>query len=181
MNSSTSNSIKKRTKANDVFITPLDLALKHINKIVPIEGELWLDPCKNDGSYYNQFPSNVKKDYCEILENKDFFDYNGNPDVIVANPPYSLLDNWFKKTLELQPRAFSMLIGINNLTARRLEWCEQAGYGLTSMTMCKIYKWFGMSVIVVFEIGENSIIDNDRKVYRTSQDKPEHTKDNKGS
>tara|TARA_R110000868_G_scaffold375039_1_gene639494 strand:- start:407 stop:940 length:534 start_codon:yes stop_codon:yes gene_type:complete len=174
--SKTSDTIKKRPKANDIFITPLDLALKHINKIQPVAGELWLDPCKNSGAYYNQFPDNVEKDYCEILENKDFFEYEGKPDVICANPPYSLLDAWFKKTLELNPRAFSMLIGINNLTARRLEWCEKAGYGLTSMTMCKIYKWFGMSIIVVFQRGASSIIDNDRKVYRTDQDAPEHTK-----
>ena len=31
---------------------------------------VWLDPCKNSGSYYNQFPSECGKDYCEILEDK---------------------------------------------------------------------------------------------------------------
>lgn len=166
MSSSSSHTIKKRSSPNDVFITPLNLAKKHIELHDFNEGELWLDPCKNDGSYYNQFPEDVNKDYCEILENKDFLTYEGNPDVIVQNPPYSMLDAWFKKNIDLNPRCFSMLIGINNLTTRRIEWCEKAGYGLTKMKMLKVWKWYGMSVIVVFEKNKPSIIDFDREVYR---------------
>ena len=59
-----------------------------------------------------------------------------------------------------------MLIGINNLTTRRIEWCENAGYGLTKMKMMKVYKWYGMSVIVVFEKNKQSIISFDRIVWK---------------
>ena len=170
MSSIISHKIKSRKNANDVFITPLELAKSHIELHDVIEGEIWLDPCKNNGSYYNQFPSNVKKDYCEILENKDFLTYEGKVDVIVQNPPYSMLDVWFKKCIELNPRSFSMLIGVGNLTARRVEWCENAGYGITKLRMLKVYKWYGMSYIVVFEKNKESIMQIDRKVWK--QDKP---------
>jgi hypothetical protein len=46
MNTKTGHSIKKRSKANDVFITPVKLAKEHINMIPYIEGEIWYDPLK---------------------------------------------------------------------------------------------------------------------------------------
>ena len=72
MSSKTGHKIKQRNKANDVFITPLELAKKHIDMIDYKDEDMWLDPSKNNGSYYNQYPSD-KKDYCEILEDKDLF------------------------------------------------------------------------------------------------------------
>ena len=162
--SKTGHSIKKRTSPNDVFITPMDLAKSHIDMIDTVGGEMWLDSCKNSGSYFNQYPGDNKQ-YCEILEDIDFFDYQGSPDVICDNPPYSILDRWFKKVISLNPRVYSCLIGINNLTARRIEWFEQAGYGIKRLKMLKVQKWYGMSVIVVFEKDCESIMEIDRKVY----------------
>ena len=163
--SKTGHAIKSRTKANDVFITPLELAKSHIDMIDYNDNDLWLDGCKNSGSYYNQYPTE-NKDYCEILEDKDFFDYQGNPDIICDNPPYSLLDKWFKKVIELNPRVYSCLIGVGNLTARRIEWFQQAGYGIKKLKMLKVWSWYGMSFIVVFEKGCDSIMEIDRKVWR---------------
>lgn len=165
MTSHTGHSIKHRQKANDVFITPADLAKNHIDMIDARNGDLWLDPCKNNGSYFNQFPTE-KKDWCEILDDKDFFSYSGKPDIIIQNPPYSLLDSWIKKNIELEPRIISFLIGINNLTARRIEWLEKAGYGITRMKMLKVMSWYGMSLLVVFEKNKKSILEIDRKIYK---------------
>lgn len=165
MSSKTGHKIKQRTNANDVFITPLELAKKHIEMIDYNDNERWLDSSKNNGSYYNQFPTD-NKDYCEILEGKDFFEYKDKIDIICENPPYSILDKWFKKVIELNPRIYSCLIGINNLTARRIEWFEQAGYGIKKLRMLKVWRWYGMSYIVVFEKGCKSFLEIDRKVYR---------------
>jgi len=165
MTTEISRKIKNRKKANDVFITPLELAKKHIDMIEYKDDDIWLDSCKNDGAYYNQFPNDIK-DYCEILEGKDFFDYDSYVDIIIQNPPYSLMDKWIKKNIELNPRVISFLIGIGNLTTRRIEFLENAGYGLTKMKMLKVYDWYGMSCIVVFEKGKESIIEYDRNVYR---------------
>ncbi len=115
--------------------------------------DIWFDPFKNNGSYYNQFP-NENKVYSEILEGKDFFEFEDNVDIICSNPPYSLLDKVITKSIDLQPKVINYLIGVNNLTARRIEMLEKAGYGLTTLHMSKVYKWYGMSVIVIFEKGE---------------------------
>ena len=165
MSSSSSHKILKRSTANDVFITPMALAKQHIEMIDSIPDDIWLDPCANSGNYYNQFPSE-NKEKCEILDGQDFFEYNGKPDIICQNPPYSILDKWIKKNIELNPRVISMLIGVGNLTTRRIEWFEKAGYGLKRLKMLKVWKWYGMSYIVVFEKGENSIMEIDRKVWR---------------
>jgi hypothetical protein len=165
MSSTISHKIKQRKTANDVFITPLPLAKKQIEMIDANENDIWLDPCKNNGSYYNQFPTD-KKEFCEILDNKDFFEYNGFPDIIVQNPPYSILDKWIEKNISLNPRVISLLIGVGNLTARRIEMFENAGYGLTKLCMMKVYKWYGMSYIVEFEKNKKSIMNIDRTIYK---------------
>jgi hypothetical protein len=166
MSSTVSHSIKHRKKANDVFITPLALAKSHIDMIDAREGDLWLDDAANNGSYYTQFPTD-NKDFCELLQGKDFLEYDGKPDIICGNPPYSILDKWFKKVIELNPRVYSCLIGVGNLTARRIEWFQQAGYGIKKLKMLKVFNWYGMSYIVVFEKGCDSIMEIDRKVWRS--------------
>jgi len=189
MSSTSSHLIKGRKNAKDVFITPKALAKMHID-MVPDEYKtprsIWLDPCANSNVYFDQFPKGsggFGMNYrCEILEGTSFFDCTikkrggdvyENPQVsyyqpeyvICSNPPYSILDDWFKKTIELNPDCFSYLIGIGNLTARRIEWCEKAGYGLTKMKMLKVKSWYGMSIIVVFEKNKPSIMTIDRKVW----------------
>lgn len=168
MSSKVSHAIKARENAKDVFITPRDLALSHIKMIDSKPDEIWMDPCRYsaEGSYFSQFPNNdTVKVWCEITEGVSFFDCDEKVDIICCNPPYSILDKWFKKCIELKPRVFSMLIGIGNLTARRIDWAEKAGYGIKKMRMLKVQKWYGMSVIVVFEKGAESVMEIDRKVW----------------
>jgi len=165
MSSTVSHKIKKRNTANDIFITPLDLAKKAISMIDYENTDIWYDPFKNTGNYYNQYP-NDNKLYSEILEDKDFFDFEENIDIICSNPPYSIMDNVIKKSIDLKPRVINYLIGVGNLTARRLEMFENAGYGLTKIHMCKVYKWYGMSFIVQFEKNKESIMSFDRIVWK---------------
>jgi hypothetical protein len=169
MISATSRKIQKRDNANDIFITPLALAKKAIEMVEYKDTDIWLDPFKNDGSYYNQYP-NDNKVYTEILENKDFFEYNDKVDIICSNPPYSLMDSVIKKSIELQPHTINYLIGLGNLTTRRIEMFEKAGYGLSKLHMCKVYSWYGMSIIVQFEKDKNNIITYDRTVWRDKKD-----------
>lgn len=188
MSSKVSHSIKKRDSANDVFITPLPLAEKAIEMCMSYKGThtgyvrwdaIWYDPFKNSGSYYNQFPTSNKV-YSEILEGKDFFEFNdrNNVDIICSNPPYSILDKVLEHSAKLKPYIINYLIGVGNLTPRRIEMMEQLGYVITDLHMCKVYDWYGMSFIVQWEryrhpidecVGK-SIISYDRKVWK--QEKP---------
>ena len=166
MNSNVAHKIKHRDKPKDVFITPEKLAKTHIDMIGPkYKTSIWYDPFKNSGSYYNQYPTDNKK-WSEILEDKDFFDFNEEVDVIASNPPYSMIDKVLEKSVALKPMIISYLLGINNLTAKRMEYMEANGYYITKLHMCKVFKWFGMSLIVVWEKGGVPILGYDRKVWR---------------
>ena len=88
--------IKGRTSANDVFITPPALAKFHIDMIKVYDDEIWYDPFRNNGSYYHQFPYKCKNLWSEILDGKDFFEFNEKVDVICSNLPFSLCDEVLK-------------------------------------------------------------------------------------
>jgi hypothetical protein len=167
MSSTISHSIKQRKSANDVFITPLPLAKKQIDMIEYTDDDIWYDPFKNSGSYYNQFP-NDNKIWAEILEDVDFFKEERNVDIICSNPPYSILNKVFEKSIELKPRVISYLIGVGNLTNKRIELMNENGYGLTKMFWTKVFKWYGMSCIVVFEKDKPNMegFGYDRTVWR---------------
>ena len=165
--------IQKRNCANDVFYTPLLLAKQHLEYV-----EKYVEPCDSildgffgKGAYYNQFDSVFKKDnifdYTEIELGLDFLEYNKKVDVIVSNPPYSIMDKILQKSVALKPHTISYLIGQNNLTCKRIEYMNSHGYFLDKLHYTKIYKWFGMSLIVIFtnKVCKNCI-DFDRTVWR---------------
>jgi len=168
----TSKKIMKREKPNDVFLTPISLVETHINfvKALISDGDTILDPFYGTGNYYNTLIKVFDKciiDWTEIEKERDFFEYEKKVDVIISNPPYSILDKVFEKSVELKPRVISYLIGIHNLTTRRIEIMNKSGYYLHSCKMLKVYKWFGMSCITTFVKGnDKNCIDFDRIVYR---------------
>jgi len=164
MKSTTGHNIKKRDKANDIFITPLILAKKHIDMIDYNDTDIWYDPFKNSGNYYNQYP-NDNKLWSEILEGEDFFKFDTSVDIICSNPPYSMINDVLEKCVSLEPRVISLLIGQGNLTTRRIERMNTAGYGLFKLRMLKVHSWYGMSYIVHFEKGKENCMEIDRTIY----------------
>lgn len=86
-------------KPNDDISTPLEISLQILNKF-NLHGFV-LDAFKGNGSFYNQYPEGLDKDWCEIKENKDFFNYNKKVDWIITNPPYSIFDEVLKHSFEI--------------------------------------------------------------------------------
>ena len=120
--SKTATNIRSRKTSNDVFITPIEISKQHINMIdEKYKHDIWFDPFKNNGSYYNHFPETCQKKWTEILEDKDFFLFNDKVDVICSNPPFSVINAVLKKCIELQPNVIALLFGVLNLTPRRLK------------------------------------------------------------
>lgn len=165
--------IQRREEGNDIFYTSQKLA-RNLIEMVPLEkGDTVLDPALGTGSFYDNFPEYVEKDYCEIEEGKDFFKYDKKADWIITNPPYSILDDWFRKSCKISHKGFGYLIGIKNLTAKRIEECNEHDFGLTKLHIFKIYEWFGMSCFILFEKGKENIITYDRTVWHAK--KPNET------
>ena len=165
------NNIKKREQPKDVFYTPEPLVrthLEYISKYVK-ENDIIFDGFFGLGAYYNLFNEYFKKntfDFTEIAMNKDFFLYDKKVDVIVSNPPYSLIDKVFEKSVLLNPHTISYLVGVHNLTTKRIMYMNTNGYYLVELKMLKVYKWFGMSCIIVFRKDGKNCIDFDRTVYK---------------
>ena len=168
MSSSISHTIKKRDTPKDVFYTPSSLVKEHLELVVEYakEGDKWFEPFYGGGVYYDAFPTENKV-FTEIAMGKDFFEFKDEVEMIVSNPPYSMIDKVLAHSVSLKPRIISYLIGQGNMTARRVEYMNQQGYGLAKIHMTKVFKWYGMSYIVVFLKGhKGNAMSFDRKVHK---------------
>ena len=156
--------IKDRDEPNDIFQTPLAVAKKMIAMADIAETDRVIDPCRGEGVIYDNLPTCLKS-WCEITEGRDFFDYDEEADIIVANPPFSLLTRWLQKSVYLSPKKMIFVIGLLNLTVKRLKLMEEHGYFLTKMELICIRGWFGTTVLVMFEKGGKGIIKFDTEWY----------------
>ena len=173
MISQINTSVKQRKTANDVFYTPIPLVKIHLEFIKQYvdKGDLIFDGFYGSGNYYNTyseiFTNDNVFDYTEIEMGLDFFEYDDKVDVIVSNPPYSMIDKVLEKSVSLDPHTISYLIGQNNLTCKRIAYMNSHGYYLDKMFFTKVFKWFGMSAIVVFTKKSNrNCIEFDRTIWK---------------
>jgi len=167
------HSIKQRTTPKDVFYTPPELVKLHLNMVKPYVSPISIvyDPFYGKGAYYNAFEEafpNSTYEFSEIEMGKDFFQFDKPIDVIVSNPPYSMIDRILEKSVSLEPHTISYLIGFHNLTAKRIEYMNKNDYWLEALHLTKVFKWYGMSAIVIFtrQIGGKNCISFDRTVHK---------------
>lgn len=88
-----------QTNANDIVYTPRNIAKEIIDTFAPT-GTI-LDPSKGLGAFYDQYPDHCEKDWCEITEGRDFFDFTRPVDWIITNPPYSIFNEFMKHSFEI--------------------------------------------------------------------------------
>lgn len=86
------------TKTDKVY-TPTTIAKLIIDKFQPT-GKI-LDAFKGNGAFYDNYPEELEKDWCEIDEGKDFFEYKEHVDWIITNPPYSIYDEVMEHSFEI--------------------------------------------------------------------------------
>ena len=123
----------KNKPEQDVVMTPLYLATKIMNHLKP-QGTI-LEPCRGTGVFYNLMGID-KRDYCEITEGLDFFDYTKKVDWIVSNPPWSIYRNFCKHSYKIADN-IAYLITINHdlgLKAR-LRDMNEAGFGIKEIIL----------------------------------------------
>lgn len=113
----------------DIVYTPDGIA-KHIVEFLQPTGKC-LDPCKGDGAFYNYLPED-NRDYCEIKEGKDFFDYTNRMEWIIGNPPYSIFEQFLEKSFHLSNNV-AFVVPTNKVFQRQI-------------IMDRIMKWGGGKV-----------------------------------
>lgn len=148
---------KLKKSSNDIIYTPKPVALKMIEMCDIKDGDKVLDPSMGGGVFFNNLPTNCIKSYCEITENKDFFNETERYDLIIGNPPYSLWTKWIDHTMKLTDK-FCYIFGCFNFTDKRLRDIIDKGYGITKFHLLKIDWWFSPSFLIVFEKNKPSII-----------------------
>jgi|TARA_R110001599_G_scaffold93089_1_gene243181 hypothetical protein len=148
MSAKVMNSIKLRQKPNDKIYTPPKVVDIMLNFCGYNSGESVLEPARGLGAIYNKLEE--PKQYCEIEEGIDFFNYNKKVEWIITNPPYSILDKWFKHTYTICNK-FCYIIGMYSLTPKRIEVMNKNGFYITKMLLTKIPSWFQRTYIIVCE------------------------------
>lgn len=103
---------------NDDIYTPEPIAKMLIDKIKPFikESDVLYDPFKGYGIFYNNFPNTNKKEWSEIKENKDFFDWKQSVDWIISNPPYSKFTEIMQHSYEIAEN-ICYLIPLNKIVS----------------------------------------------------------------
>ncbi len=149
------NRIRNKTERADKYYTPKSLVKIHLELLIPFvpAGTLILEPAKGKGAYYDYFQlafPTSHYDYCEIDEGKDFLKYSieNSPDVIITNPPFSILKQFIKKSIELKPTIISFLLNQYAVTPCRIKEFNDAGYFVIGYLLVRINRWFGCSVIL---------------------------------
>ena len=155
MSSKIIRTLKK--SSNDIIYTPMPVALKMIEMCDIKDGDKVLDPSRGCGVFFNNLPTNCIKSYCEITENKDFFNETERYDLIIGNPPYSLWTKWLDHTMKLTDK-FCYILGCFNFTDKRVRDIIDKGYGITKFHLLKIDWWFSPSFLILFEKNKPSII-----------------------
>ena len=141
--------------------TPIELS-KDLVKHIPLqEGDDVLEPFKGEGSFYNNFPNFVNKDWCEIEEGRDYKDYDKPFDWVISNPPFRL-DNGTKRVnsffsllnfyLDRAKKGIAFLGNDNclsTLTPKRIKDMNDKGFYINKIIVCSIKKWRGRYFFII--------------------------------
>jgi len=112
--------------SNDDINTPEYLCEKIIKHFIPT-GKI-LEPCKGSGNFLKFLPENTY--WCEIKENRDFFDFLQKINWIITNPPWSQMRKFLQHSLSLSKNVV-FLMTINHLwTKARLRDIKEADFGI---------------------------------------------------
>jgi hypothetical protein len=92
---------------SDIVWTPRKVAQKIVEHFMP--AGCILDPCRGEGAFTEFLP---RAFWCELTENKDFFEWWMPVDWIIGNPPYSNFSKFLRHSF-LVAQEIVYLIPIN--------------------------------------------------------------------
>lgn len=119
--------------SNDRVMTPPLLA-KRLYDCLPAGGDI-LEPARGTGAFYDLMPT-CCRDWCEIDQGRDFFEYSRKVDWIITNPPWSKMRQFLAHSMKLADHV-AFLCTLNHLwTSARQRDIRNNGFGLERIIMC---------------------------------------------
>jgi hypothetical protein len=122
-----------------------------------------LEPFKGEGSFFDNFPDFVKKEWCEIEEGVDYQTHTGSIDWVITNPPFQLENKKGKRINSFFPLLEHFALKVNKgiaflgndrcfstLTPLRMKRLNDMGLYLQGYTICNIKKWRGRYFFMIF-------------------------------
>jgi hypothetical protein len=150
--------------------TPESLAKDLLQRVSIQPTDRLYEPFKGEGAFYNNFPEGNPKDWSEIVQGRDYKDYNGDYDWVITNPPFRLETGtkrvnsfWYLLDYYTQ-RAKKGVAFLGNdrcfctLTPRRYAILKERGFTISNITVCNIKKWRGRYFFFVLEKNKPSQI-----------------------
>lgn len=80
------------------------------------------------------------KDYCEIAEGRDFFNYSNKVEWVIGNPPYSIFEEFLRHSFNISDNV-SYLVPTNKIFQRQV-------------IMDLISKWGGIKSMIIYGSGQ---------------------------
>ena len=147
---------KKVFKNPDIVMTNPKMAKDLIDTISFQDGDIVCEPCLGTGSFYNNFPDNVKKVYFEINEDKDYLLSDIMVDYTISNPPFvprKLFWDFHLKAMDTTRKNIYWLINISSLnvfTPKRIDIMNGKNWFLESIHIVSDKRWFGRYGFIKF-------------------------------
>ena len=144
--------------------TPEELCKELIKEVPLVEGDRVLEPFRGEGHFYHNLPDFVEKDWCEIVDGRDYKDYTEEFDWIITNPPFKLegeqtgkrVNSFYQLLQYYTHRAKKGIAFLGNdfcfstLTPKRLKEMNESGLYIHKIVCSAIKKWRGRYFFIVF-------------------------------
>ena len=117
----------------DIVMTPPALARAIIGHFSHAMSGKILDPSRGEGAFYNQFPSHLERDWCEVSEGRDFFTWDERVDWVMTNPPWSQIRAFTQHAMRVANNIVWLAPLTNITTKARLRDLEEHGFGVSEL------------------------------------------------
>jgi hypothetical protein len=150
---------------NDIYYfhqTPPELAKLLIEKIGLQDGDTVLEPFRGEKAFYDNFPSNVVKEWTEVEEGRDYTSHEGMVDWVITNPPFRLeskvgrvnafwyLLNYYTDKANKGIAFLANDTCFSTLTPKRIKMLNEKGWFLKKMITSSVKRWRGRYLFLIF-------------------------------
>ena len=126
--------------SNDDVQTPIHLAERIVRHFRP-QGKI-LEPCRGDGNFLRFLPGAF---WCEIREEKNFFEWRQRVDWIITNPPWSQIRAFLQHSMRTADNIVFLMTVNHVWTKARIRDVYGSGFGIKEICLVEMPESFPQS------------------------------------